>query len=289
MGIVHGDIRDSNVLVCRKGTVTTIYIIDVDNFAARGVSKPFCLGDLLYLAPELSMAMKERRPACPDLYTDRFAHGVLMHEVVLLKHPASGHDDTEEMFDRAMYGGQWIHDPAAPTRADAGGYPTTVLNSRVANLFRRFLSKERADRPAPAEWRDELLPVLGQVFVCPACKGPSMIDSSKWSCPLCKRPYPTLKLVAPGGRVVPLDAGCVRVGRGTLGGSPRVSTLHAIFRRVGPEVWVESIGRNGTYRQAEGRMVRIPDGKSVLIQAGDILRLADVEVRITHDAVAVRR
>jgi hypothetical protein len=36
-------------------------------------------------------------------------------------------------------------------------------------------------------------------------------------------------------------------------------------------------------------MVRIPDGKSVLIQAGDILRLADVEVRITQDAVAVRR
>lgn len=283
MGIAHGDIRDNNMLVCRQGGVVTPHIIDVDNFVAKGIPKPCWLGDLLYLASELSVAMKQNRPAFPDLYTDRFAHGVLMHEIVLQKHPATGYDDTEEKFAQAMYGGPWVHDPAVPTYMETvGGYPSTVLSSRVANLFRRFLSKDRTDRPSPAEWRDELLPVLGQVFVCPACQGPCMIDSSKWSCPFCKRPYPVLKLLAPGGRVVPLTAGCVRVGRDHLGASNRVSALHAIFRRIGPEVWIESIGRNGTCRRAGSQWIRIPDGKGILVRAGDILRLADVEVQIVQ-------
>jgi pSer/pThr/pTyr-binding forkhead associated (FHA) protein len=89
-----------------------------------------------------------------------------------------------------------------------------------------------------------------------------------------------LKLVTPDNRTIDLAGGCVRVGRNDLGGSPKVSALHAVFRRVGPETTVESVGRNGVYRKVGERWVRLSDGKAILIRQGNVLRLADQEVRV---------
>jgi len=236
---------------------------------------------LLYLAPELRSALKEGRTAIPDVYSELYAFGVLNHEIVLLKHPASGRDNSEEEFNRAMLSGGWLHDPASSEKLGfTGGLPVGSLNSRIAALFRRSLSKDRHERPSAQEWEAELLRALGTVFICPFCNARGLLDSSKKVCPMCDRPFATFALVAPAGGMIDLGSGCVRVGRNDLGGAPMVSALHAVFRQVGPELWLECRGRNGTFRRRGSNWERLPDDRPTLIDDGDVLRLADVEVRV---------
>jgi pSer/pThr/pTyr-binding forkhead associated (FHA) protein len=58
----------------------------------------------------------------------------------------------------------------------------------------------------------------------------------------------------------------------------KASGRHAIFRRIGPETWIESQGSNGTYRWTGSGWARLPDRKRLLVQSGDRLRLGDVDV-----------
>ncbi len=116
---------------------------------------------------------------------------------------------------------------------------------------------------------------------CPKCGGPCVIDVSKISCPLCGSPFPHLTLQAIGsGIVIPLVNGATVVGRAELGNSMKVSVRHAIFRRNGPDTWIESIGSNGTYRWNDAGWSRLPDKEPRLVQSGDRLRLGDVEFHL---------
>lgn len=121
---------------------------------------------------------------------------------------------------------------------------------------------------------------INEVFLCPKCSGPCLIDTSKSICPLCKQPYPFLKLAPVNGRLISLDRGAIPTGRNDLGGSKKVSARHAVFRRIGPETWLESLGSNDTYRWSGSQWLRLPDNKSVLVQSNDRLRFADVEAQV---------
>jgi len=280
--MAHGDLRADNLLVNRAGTVLQLSLIDLDNYNAPMVPPPPMVGDSLYLSPELRDALAASRPAVPDLYTDRFALGVLMHEIILLRHVAAGSDGNEADFRQAMCSGRWIQDPAAFDRppGSPGGYPAEVLNADLARLFRSALSLTPGERPSPDVWEKNLGKALNSVYCCPACGGPCVVDVSKSACPLCRRPFPHLTLRLADGKIIPLGRGSVSVGRGDLGGSMKVSVLHAIFRRVGPETWLESLGSNGTYRWTGTTWVRLPDRKPILVQTGDWLLFADVQVQL---------
>lgn len=282
--IAHGDLHAENLIVKCEGTVLRLCVIDLDNFNAPGMPAPPCVGHNLYMAPELRMALARRQLAIPTVTTDLYSLGVLMHEIILLVHPSAGKDDDELHFQEAMCSGKWLLDPAESGRpsADLGGYPPTILSADLARLFRSAMSLDPTNRPSAHSWKTVLSQAFHAVHICsnPVCGIPFIADLSKVACPACGRPFPHLTLRMKGCGGVPLVNGSTMIGRIELGNSPQVSARHAIFRRVGPETWIESIGRNGTYRWNGEKWVRLTDGKPVPLQAGDRLRLGDVEVML---------
>jgi len=281
-GIAHGDLRAENLIVNRTRDALELYLIDLDNFNAPGMPPPPMVGETLYMAPELQEALAQSRAAVPDRCTDAFALGVLMHEILLLRHVAAGADDSEADFHKAMRSGRWLHDPAAADRPRGalGGYPAEVLNVDLARLIRAALSLDRHERPSAIQWESALWQAFNSVYSCPSCRAPCIIDASKTACPLCRTPYPALALLAADGVRVPLDSGAVVVGRDLFRGAVKVSSLHAVFRRIGPDTWIQPHGRNGTYRWNGSGWTKLAEGKSYLVQRGDRLRFADLEVRL---------
>ena len=281
-GIAHGDLHAENLIIKRVGSVFQLHVIDLDNFNAPGMPVPPCVGHNLYMAPELRAALAKGKPAIPTVESDLFALGVLMHEIVLLLHPANGNDDTEAKFQKAMCSGRWLMDPASADRPEEnlGGYPTTTLNADLARLFRSAVSIDSSIRPTSDLWESELGKAFNKIYCCPKCGAPCVIDISKVACPVCHSPYPYLTMRLKDRRRILLSAGSTIIGRGDLGGSMKVSVQHAIFRRVGPETWLESIGTNGTYRWNGIGWARLPDRKQVLVQTGDRMRIGDVEYHV---------
>jgi len=281
--IADGDLHAENLIIKHVGSVFQLHIIDLDNFNAPGMPAPSCVGHNLYMAPELRAALAKGQPAIPTVATDLYSLGVLMHEIILLCHPSQGNDDNEADFQKAMCAGKWLMDPAVADRpsGNLGGYPTTVLNADLARLFRSAVSLDPTKRPSSDIWETELCKSFNTVYACPKCGGPCVIDISKVACPLCSLPFPHLTLRINGhGGDIPLANGSTVVGRTELGGSLKVSARHAVFHRVGPETWLESAGSNGTYRWNGSKWIRMPDRKSLLVVAGDRLRLGDIEVQL---------
>ena len=99
------------------------------------------------------------------------------------------------------------------------------------------------------------------------------------NCPHCKKVFPVLVLCSPSGRVIPLERAAVPIGRDSLDGNATVSAQHAIFRRRGPVTYVESRGRNGTYRWNGKSWVRLPDNTLIAVKAGDRLRFGELDVQ----------
>jgi serine/threonine protein kinase len=280
-GVAHGDVRQANVLIVPLGVAFHPYLIDFDNFRVNGVPLPPCYGEKMYLAPELYHALNAGQIVRPDIATEKFAFRILAEELLTLRHPSAGYQDTPELFEQAMYG-KWVHDPASPPVKGVGGYPSGILNARMAGLFRRGMSHDPVKRPELTEWVGALLAALDEACMCPSCGYPCLADASKIRCPnpACSKPFPILSLVLANGRRFPVDSGCMQMGRNEMGGSKAVSSLHAILRKIGPAVTVENHGRNGTYLKTINGWARIEDRKPIFISAGDVLRFADVEVRV---------
>ncbi|MFH1227299.1 MAG: hypothetical protein V1701_05275 [Planctomycetota bacterium] len=275
-GIAHGDLQSNNIIINiinkNNKLVFEVYIIDFDNFFAPGMPPPPCLGHELYMAPE------SRNGGAPSIQSDLFCLTAIMHELILLKHVAAGFDSEQKLFEDTMTGGIWLHDPAL-TRAQqktAGGYPVAILNTDIMRLFRHGLSRDRAERPSALQWERTLTPLLNEVFICPNCNGPTLIDASKTICPFCHNPYPYLTLNIKG-KLIPLTNGVNKFGRNEMGGSSRISLIHTIVRRIGPEYWIEDISLNGTYRWNGTGWLRLPKFKPVLLQKGNRLLFADLE------------
>lgn len=284
VGLSHGDIHPRNVIVLQIDDVLVPYWIDHDNFNADGIEPSRAWGTLEYIAPEGRLAMVRSEPYPPDISADLFSLTCLLHETLQRRHVAAGHDQDPETFHRTMISGIWMQDPSLG-RIDhetMGGLSNVVINASIARLFRRGLSLERDARPSASEWKSALLQTADQVYHCPTCGYPNLVDGSKHRCPSCALPYPVLAIQTPDAGPIVIDQATVSVGRNQLP-SPRVSQKHAVLRRIGPETWLDSIGRNGTYRMAhDGSWIRLPDEHRHLVEAGDRLRFADVEVRIAN-------
>lgn len=280
-GISHGDIRSANVLVSMATPTPLIYIIDFDNFSAPGLPPPTCLGDKWYLAHELYEAMVAQKHVPPNIETDRYSFRIMAEEILMRRHPSAGFQEPVEALQKAMYK-EWQHDPARPPVAGVGGYPPGILNARLANLFRHGMSSTPAKRPTIKEWLDALWLALNEVHLCErdGCGCPCLADASKTCCPRCGAPFPALTLVLPDGRRIRLDSGALQIGRNNFAGSQAVSTFHAIIRKIGPATVLESHGRNGTWRKTIDGWERFADKQPIAIAAGDVLRFADITVKI---------
>ncbi len=272
--IAHGDIRADNVLIEHSDSVTKSFIIDLDNFMAQGVSAPPMIGHDLYMAPELRKAYEQGRPMIPDIYSDCFALGILMHEILLLKHPAAGYDTDKESFNKAMSEGRWLHDPAVndSSVSPTDGLSSQILDTDLSRLFRKSVSLDRSQRPSARLWESVLKNTLSKIDFCPKCNSPNII---KTYYPLCGHPYPILKLVTRTGAKIYLNRGTVVVGRDNLNGSDKVSKCHAVFYKIGPKVWIEPRGRNGTFMLSREGWVKLPNGKRKRIRKDNIIGFAD--------------
>jgi serine/threonine protein kinase len=90
--IAYGDIHANNFIIMQAGGVFRVNAIDFDNFNAAGVPPPPMIGHNLYIPPEIRSALAQGKPAVPTIQSDLYELGVLLHEVILLSHPATGSD-----------------------------------------------------------------------------------------------------------------------------------------------------------------------------------------------------
>jgi hypothetical protein len=270
----QGDVGLTNAMVHMTSVGPEFKLIDFDNYFAPNVPPPTSFGQEERMAPELRKAWKAGHWVAPDELSDRYAIATVVHDSLLVKSVAAGFDLTPELFDQSMAGG-WPHDPIyGRSPADSGGYPSAILNAELSGMFRRGLSAIREDRPTAAEWRKVLCDNFLQIWVDPICQGPSFLDFSKTHCPHCGRRFPSLKLVfqTPNKTIV-CDSASVSIGRADLR-SPKVSSLHAIIRKLGPETRLQPLGQNGTFRGNGNSWKRLET--EAIIQRGDHLRFADV-------------
>lgn len=273
MGMAVGDISAPNILVFRDGIVKPS-LIDLDNFVYPGLPKPRMAGNRLYMAPEVVTGNP------PSIESDRFSLAFVVSEVVLFRHPLHEFGSDEAAYFKALQEGTWKLDPVyVRRRGTMEGYPPEVLSPSLHRLFRRAVSCDPSARPTANEWVVELFEAYNRVSTCPRCDGELVVDASQ-VCPLCDQEFPVPVLECPAGRV-PLVAAAVVVGRQELGGSHHVSRRHAIFRRVGPELFLEDISSTGVFRRnPDGAWSPLSPREELLVKSGDVLRLGDVEVRI---------
>ncbi len=281
-GIASGDIHSGNYLISEVGGHFEVQCIDNDNFAAFGAPPPPMIGHELYLPPELRVGPSDMRLVLPSVLTDRYELTVLLHEIILLSHPAASQEDSEIGFQRAM-SGRWLLDPALLKRSSTIlGYSPFALNSDLCRLFRKGLSIDPHERPTASEWVKSIGAALDFVDYCDTCGYPSIVESGKTCCPVNRHSYPELKLVIKdSGKTIPLH-GTTSIGRDDLGGSACVSSRHATVSQTAFGITLETFGRNGTYRWHGSDWKKIADGRPVVVRENEWLKFADVQVMVTR-------
>lgn len=180
LGIAHGDIAPSNILVTEDGDIT---LIDVDNYVAPNIHAPTMYGQHAFMAPELRHARNDQRQnITPSVESDRFSWAVLLNFWLLGRHPVDGGETvTPAGFDQKMSTGIW---PELQRTLLAGEMPIEVLGMLVNALFNRAFSCDPSQRPSAEEWYRGLWHALERLFIH-QCGGGMVIDASSSHCPWC--------------------------------------------------------------------------------------------------------
>jgi DNA-binding helix-hairpin-helix protein with protein kinase domain len=278
--IAHGDISASNVIVNAVGTHFEVYLIDFDNFAIPGQPLPAMRGQDFYAAPELLTGH-----ATPTTASDRFALGVLLHELLFQRHPFAALVTTNISFDEyvaLLRDATWVEDPAdRRCEEPAPGLPVGVLPRDVHALFRAALRPDPAIRPTAGAWVQVLGRCLGETFVCDACAEPFVNDATRYTCPHCGAAADRLELHV-GGRVIPLVQTSTTVGRTDVGGDLTISREHAVFRRSGFALRIKNLSSNGTAVHTAGKWHELTVGEEIVVAEGDEIVFAPNVKGIIH-------
>ncbi len=244
-GIIHGDIQTQNFKVQRDGAGLQVTSIDLDNFSAPGTPRPNMVGMTLYMAPELRERFLAGKRVHPTELSDRYALGVLLHEVLLHFHPIAGLDGTVEEINAAMLAG-WAYDPIqADKPVNSHGYPVASLDRDMIELLRRSLSGDPHRRPKPSEWSRALKQASQKLAKCPDCNVPFVTYVSRTECPFGHLMNVSV-LRLENGTEIELDGFATILGRKELGGSKHISRQHLVVRKIGASLSIEPIGMNPT-------------------------------------------
>ncbi|MEU6366116.1 protein kinase [Streptomyces sp. NPDC046931] len=144
--IVHRDLKPRNVMVKQDGTVTVLdlgvaSVMDTDTTRLTHTGSP--IGSPAYMAPEQAMG------GAVGPYTDLYALGVLMHELLSGDVPFAG-STALGVLHRHLY------EPPLPVRRLRPEVPEAL-----EALVLRLLAKDPQHRPASAqETYEQLLPLL---------------------------------------------------------------------------------------------------------------------------------
>ncbi len=291
VGIAHGDVASSNVMIRDDGTVD---LIDIDNYALSdgSVADPAMIGQHAMMAPELRVARNGGVHSVPNIESDRFAWAVLFNLLLLGLHPADGLVQTPGEFDRVMSSGDW---PAELRVVQTGEVPLAAFGNGLVGLFRLGFSLDPYSRPTAEDWYRELSAAVSRMQVHD-CGGALVVESDRGVCPWCGGSYVagvgevvlSLRNLQTGeeGRLPLADGAFVYLGRNTLPGvSPYVSGKHVRLYRKGRTLFLEHVGRNSTTIRFAGESVDYAlDSHRESLDGGRldgaVLRLADIPVEI---------
>ncbi len=272
LGVAHGDIAASNLMVADVGPNYVVSTIDFDNALIPGAPAPTFRGQDLYAAPELLAGT-----ASVSLESDRYSLAVLLHEILFLRHPfagacgANGMDFSAYVALLATRG--WPDDPAQGGPPPIDGLPVGVLAREIHALFRGALQLKPALRPAAKVWVAALEAALSQIYACGACGGLSQNEMARSHCPHCGEAPGPLALHV-GGRVLPLDRMATTIGRQELGGNPTLSRAHVVIRRWGFGLRVRNTSLNGIALRLRSGWIELPANAEVDVAPGDQIRFA---------------
>ncbi|MCD4656245.1 MAG: protein kinase [Planctomycetes bacterium] len=274
-GIAHGDIHTNNFIVDNFRKVYRLYFIDLDNYHSAQAPKPRMVGNLLYIAPELRQSCKTKAKVYPNILSDLYSAGLIMHELLLMRFPEyivrKLALDYEEDIDDIDFGD-----------GEKSGFSENILNPELRRLLRRALSDNPSKRPYMQEWLDTLLDAFNKIHQCNECGAPFVNDSSKFRCPTCLKVLPSLKLVISGGPSIRLDRASINIGREEIGSS-MVSNNHATIERTGCETYIIPQGVNGTYRWEKKKWCQLKNHEKQILKPGERLIFADIESIVVED------
>jgi len=282
LGIAHGDVHPQNIKVYVHNDVPVVSAIDWDNASLPGLPPPRSPGMKAFLSPESMEAFLKGEHYAPDIKTEHSSVAKIFHWLLFGREAFQATNERE--FEKGVTTGSWNSDPSdGPIDAEAiGGITNQWVSPEIANLFRRGLGRDRDARPSMPEWQGALLKIVKQgLSLCETCHGP-VLPAPRTDCPYCDTPFPTLAVVSTDGRRFVANGQSVLIGRTTLP-SPGISGRHAIITKLGPETFITDLGsKNGTYRWAENRWIRLSARQQSPISAGDLLRCGDARLQVVN-------
>ncbi len=286
LGVAHGDLHlgQAKILLSGDGGPPQVVLLDLDNYCEPGGIPSPMLGHPAYLAPRVRSDALAGRVSPPSIANDCFSLAVMVHEIVLRRHPAAqgAVDDSEFALSMSGRPGTWLDDPRNPDRRQLlGGRATRGLGAAIIRMFRSGLAADESRRPSAAAWREACFRSACSVGECLACGERSVADPYRRHCPYCRRAFGTLVLRGTDGMEIKLDRARSDLGRSNLGGGRTISELHCVARREPPMTWIEPFGKNGMFARSNGgAWERLPDGRRFPIRKGDRLRLASAEFEV---------
>ncbi|MEA1980785.1 MAG: protein kinase [candidate division Zixibacteria bacterium] len=280
--IAHGDLNHKNIMVNQNENGIEVYCIDLDNYFTPGAPPSRMAGHLYSMPPEFNNAVQNKLKITPSLLSDSFSLSIMIYENILLTSPAAGSDGSPEEI-ALRFSQPWWSDPLNidPHSNPHGNYPVAVLNNDLCGLFRRGINPNIDNRPTVFEWIAALEKALTRIYICPKCGYPTIIDQSKTCCPLNKHPFERLGLfIKKNQKTIPFNQTAMLIGRDQIKGSNKISKYHISCKTIGPHVWIESIGKNSTFRWSGNNWIKLQNKKQFLLKKNDKLKLADTKVKV---------
>ena len=116
-GLIHGDIKLSNVLFYRtENNTVSARIIDVDTcfWKYKPPTNPSeLIGDFVYLSPDYARFMRGQTNTVLD-QIDIFSMGLVFHELLTGKLPDFDHDKYSYLYESVLAGQKPVPDPSIP-------------------------------------------------------------------------------------------------------------------------------------------------------------------------------
>jgi eukaryotic-like serine/threonine-protein kinase len=169
-GIVHGDLKPSNVLIKRTELGYTTKLIDFDNAYLAGEPPPPAeiVGTMNYYSPELVGYIQESGTAAHELTqkADIFALGLIYSEFLTGSLPP---------FDA----GRYQYAAVAVGAGEVLRLPAATLPAEVEELVNRMLLADPAARPTIAETHAALMRIRSPAVTAAAVAGPAPVTSTR--------------------------------------------------------------------------------------------------------------